>query len=116
MLTRSRGACNRRSTKQTDAGKSSLSIITPTQIFKKSGSIFKGLSTKGINLKAYIEPEKIDMAADPVIKYMNREALEKAIEKTRKSMEKAASELEFIEAARYRDELTELQNLLRSKS
>jgi excinuclease ABC subunit B len=90
--------------------------IIPTQIIKKSGSIFKGLGKKGINLKAYIEPEKIDLAADPVIKYMNREALEKAIEKTRKSMEKAASDLDFIEAAHFRDELAELQNLLRSKS
>jgi excinuclease ABC subunit B len=87
--------------------------ITPTQIFKKSSSIFKGLNKK--NIRAYIEPEKIDFAADPVIKYMNREALEKAIEKTRKAMEKAASELDFIEAARFRDELTELQNLLKTK-
>jgi excinuclease ABC subunit B len=46
---------------------------------------------------------------------MNREALEKAIEKTRKSMEKAASELDFIEAARFRDEMAELQRLLRSR-
>ena len=89
--------------------------ITPTQIYKKGGSIFRGLSKKGIKLKAYIEPERINIAADPVIKYMNREALEKAIEKTRKAMEKAASELDFIEAARFRDELSELHNLLNSK-
>jgi excinuclease ABC subunit B len=90
--------------------------ITPTQITKKSGSILKGLSKQGIKLKAYIEPEKPDIAADPVVKYMNKEALEKAIEKTRKAMEKAASELDFIEAARFRDELAELQKLLRTKS
>ena len=47
---------------------------------------------------------------------MNREALEKAIEKSRKSMEKAAAELDFIEAARFRDEMADLQNLLRRKS
>jgi excinuclease ABC subunit B len=47
---------------------------------------------------------------------MNREALEKAIEKTRKGMEKAASELNFIEAARCRDEIADLQKLLKSKS
>ena len=46
---------------------------------------------------------------------MNREALEKAIEKTRKNMEKAASELDFIQAARFRDEMADLQKLLRSK-
>ncbi len=47
-------------------------------------------------MKAYIEPDRPDIAADPVVKYMNREALEKAIEKTKKNMEKAASELDFI--------------------
>jgi excinuclease ABC subunit B len=67
-------------------------------------------------VKAYIESERPDIAADPVVKYMNREALGKAIEKTRKSMEKAASELNFIEAARLRDEMADLQKLLKTKS
>jgi excinuclease ABC subunit B len=89
--------------------------ITPAQITKRSSSLLKGLTKQGVKLRAYIEPDKPDIAADPVIKYMNKEALEKSIEKTRKAMEKAASELDFIEAARYRDELAELQRLLRSK-
>jgi len=89
--------------------------ITPTQIVRKTGSVITELRKKGISVKAYIEPEKPDIAADPVVKYMNREALEKTIERTRKSMEKAASELNFVEAARFRDEITELQKLLRSK-
>ncbi len=89
--------------------------ITPAQIYRKTGSILTGLTGKGISVKAYIEPERPDIAADPVVKYMNREALEKAIEKTRKSMEKAASELNFIEAARFRDEMSDLQKLLKSK-
>ena len=90
--------------------------IVPAQIIKKTGSVLRSLSKHGVKVKAYIEPEKPDIAADPVIKYMNREALEKAAEKTRKAMEKAASELNFIEAARYRDELAELQKMIRSKS
>jgi excinuclease ABC subunit B len=90
--------------------------ITPRQIYKKTGTILSGLSKKGIAVRAYIEPDRPDIAADPVIKYMNSEALEKAIEKTRKNMEKAASELDFIQAARFRDELADLQNLLRKKS
>jgi excinuclease ABC subunit B len=89
--------------------------IIPSQIIKRTGSILSGLSTKGITLKAYIEPERPDIAADPVVRYMSREALEKTIEKTRKNMEKAASELNFIEAARFRDEIAELQKLLKSK-
>ena len=90
--------------------------ITPSQIIKKTGTILRSLSKKGISVKAYIEPERPDIAADPVVKYMDREALEKAIEKTRKSMEKAASELDFIEAARFRDEMADLQKLLKNKT
>jgi excinuclease ABC subunit B len=65
--------------------------------------------------KAYIEPDKFDIAADPVVRFMNREALEKAIDKARKNMEKAAAGLDFIEAARFRDEVEDLQKLLRNK-
>ena len=90
--------------------------ITPTQITRKTGSILSGLSKKGIASRAYIEPDKPDIAADPIVKYMNREALEKAMEKSRKSMEKAAAELDFIEAARFRDEMAELQKLLHGKN
>ena len=89
--------------------------ITPAQIIKKTGTILSGMNKKKTALRAYVENDRPDIAADPVIKYMNREALEKAIEKTRKSMEKAASELDFIEAARFRDEMAELQKLLRNK-
>ena len=90
--------------------------ITPAQIIKKTGTILAGLSKKGVAVRAYIEPERTDITADPVVKYMNREALEKAIEKAKKNMEKAASELDFIQAARFRDEMTELQRLLHSRS
>lgn len=90
--------------------------ITPRQIIKKTGTILSGFSKKGIAVKAYIEPDRPDIAADPVVKYMDRGALEKAIEKTRKNMEKTASELDFIQAARLRDEISDLQTLLRNKS
>ena len=89
--------------------------ITPAQIIRKTGSVLSGLSKKGIASRAYIEPDRPDVAADPVVKYMNSEALEKAIEKAKKSMEKAASELDFVEAARFRDEMADLQNLLSRK-
>jgi len=87
--------------------------ITPAQIYRKPGSILTGLTGRG---KAYVEPERPDIAADPVIQYMSKEALEKAIEKSRRNMEKAASELNFIEAARFRDEMADLQKLLRVKN
>ncbi len=87
--------------------------ITPAQIIKKTGAILSGLGRKGV--RVYTGPEHIDIAADPVVRFMSREALEKAAEKTRKSMEKAASELDFIQAARFRDELAELQKLLKTR-
>jgi len=104
---------NRRRDKQMKYNE--LMGITPTQIYRKAGTVLSGLGKKGPLQKAYIEPDKFDVAADPVVKYMNREALEKAIDKARKSMEKAASELDFIEAARFRDEMADLQKLLKGK-
>ena len=85
--------------------------ITPQQVVKRSGTMLKGLSHKGVELHAYTGPEKVDVAADPVVKYMSREQLEKTIEKTRKAMEKAAAALDFIEAARLRDEIEGMRKL-----
>ena len=85
--------------------------ITPQQIKKASKSIM-GKKPKD----TYVEPESVTLAADPVVQYMGKEALEKAIEKTKKSMQKAAKELDFIEAARLRDEMYELEKLLKSKT
>ncbi|NLE36307.1 MAG: excinuclease ABC subunit UvrB [Bacteroidales bacterium] len=100
---------NRRRAKQTKYNRKMG--ITPRQIVKKSGTMLQGLTRKGVELKAYTGPEKIDMAADPVVKYMSAEQLEKTIEKTRKAMEKAAAALDFIEAARLRDEIEGLKRL-----
>ena len=78
--------------------------ITPTQIVRSRRSSM-------MRPKTYTEPESINIAADPVIKYMTADELEKAMKKTRTAMEKAASDLDFMTAARYRDELYELQKL-----
>lgn len=53
-----------------------------------------------------------NIAADPVVKYMNKEQLEKSIERTRKAMADAAKRMEFIEAAQLRDELLKLEELV----
>jgi excinuclease ABC subunit B len=87
--------------------------ITPRQIVKKEGAMLRGLSRKGVAVKAYTGPETIDVAADPVIRYMTREQIEKAIEKTRKAMEKAAAALDFIEAARLRDEIEGMRKMIK---
>lgn len=52
----------------------------------------------------------VNIAADPVVQYMNKDQLKKAIENTRKAMVEAAKRMEFIEAAQYRDELVKLQD------
>lgn len=100
---------NRRRAKQTEYNKKMG--ITPRQIVKKGGAMLQGLTRKGVVLKAYTGPEEIDIAADPVVKYMSADQIEKAVDKTRKAMEKAAAALDFIEAARLRDEIEGLKRL-----
>jgi excinuclease ABC subunit B len=90
--------------------------ITPTQIVKPNVSILgKEISRKQKGYNPYTEPEKIDYAADPVVQYMTVDALQKTIDKTKKQMEQAAKELNFVEAARYRDEMFALEELLKKR-
>ncbi|MBR5803129.1 MAG: excinuclease ABC subunit UvrB [Bacteroidaceae bacterium] len=60
-------------------------------------------------------PEVNTLAADPIVQYMSRQQLEKSIQRTRKLMTEAAKNLEFIEAAHYRDELLKLEEILKGK-
>jgi excinuclease ABC subunit B len=85
--------------------------ITPTQIVKAMRSMM-GEKKFDQNVPYYTEPLQPDLAADPVVKFMDEPALKKAMEKTRKAMEKAAKELDFIEAARLRDEMYVFEKLL----
>ncbi|HZX62038.1 MAG TPA: excinuclease ABC subunit UvrB, partial [Bacteroidales bacterium] len=92
--------------------------IIPAQIVKSMSDILGQTvvaGTKGQSPAAYFEKETVDIAADPVIRYMTKEKLQKLVAKTRKSMESAVKELDFLEAARYRDELFALEKLLESK-
>lgn len=66
----------------------------------------------GDRSKEYIEPDEISMAAEEKVNYRNKADVQKLIDRTRKQMEAAAKELDFIVAARLRDELFELQKLL----
>jgi excinuclease ABC subunit B len=98
--------------------------IVPTQIIKSKKGVFDdlgGLSKRSqeaqaVQRKAYNEPnDNIGIAADPVVEYMNKEQLQKLIVQTRKKMEKAAKELDFMEAARLRDELLALEKMVRER-
>jgi excinuclease ABC subunit B len=89
--------------------------ITPTQISKSTRSLFDQNREELNRAGAYADQARSDLAADPVVQYMGTPELEKAIEKARKQMEKAARELDFIEAARFRDEMYAYQELLKEK-
>ncbi|MBW6489704.1 MAG: excinuclease ABC subunit UvrB [Lentimicrobium sp.] len=87
--------------------------ITPRQITKSMGAIIGQTSIADGGKKPYIEQTELNMAADPVVKYMTPDQLGKVLSQTRKAMEKAAKELDFIEAARLRDEMFVLQEMLK---
>ena len=71
-----------------------------------SGSI---LDIRGKQMKAYIEPEELSLAADPITDYMTREQFEKMMTQAEKKMKDAAKDLDFITAAQCRDELFALK-------
>ena len=92
--------------------------ITPQQIKKARNSALLDKSEQKVERKAklagYTEvPEKLYQAADPIVQYMTKDQLKKSIERTRKLMRDAAKNLDFIEAAQYRDELLKLEEILK---
>lgn len=90
--------------------------IAPKQIVKNTVSVLGGgrLQT-ATETYAYVEPEP-SLVADPVVQYMTRPQLEKAIAQARKQMTEAAKKLDFLEAAQYRDEMLKLQDMLDQKT
>ncbi|MBL7897207.1 MAG: UvrB/UvrC motif-containing protein, partial [Crocinitomicaceae bacterium] len=88
--------------------------ITPTQIKKSKEAILKQTKVADRDLIAveYTMEVQQSIAADPVIEYMTKDQLQQTIQKLRKDMEKAAKELDFIEAARLRDEMFLLEKKL----
>ena len=93
--------------------------ITPKTVFKSRESILGQTvavdSKKTSQQKYYAGIEETSVAADPVVQYMDKVGLDKMIASTKKKMEKAAKDLDFIEAARLRDEWQELQKLRDNK-
>ena len=89
--------------------------ITPQQI-KKQQSVNVFANSQPSAPRPYIEQEIVSTAAaDPIVQYMNREQLEKSINRTRKLMQEAAKKLDFIQAAQYRDELLRMEDALKEK-
>jgi excinuclease ABC subunit B len=87
--------------------------ITPRTILKSKEGIMEQTSvadfrpsTKGY----YVEPDHINIAADPMIGYMSKDQLKALLSETKSKMEKAASEFDFLQAARFRDEMKQLKD------
>jgi excinuclease ABC subunit B len=93
--------------------------ITPVQAGRKqllqptmSGT---EVTIDGKLVRVYVEPEALDVAADPVVQYMNKDELKKQIAKAKSAMLRAAKEMNFNEAARLRDEMYSLEKMLGEK-
>ena len=90
--------------------------ITPKTIGKtreeiiEQSSVLDFSESKARN-KAYVEIDEVSIAADPVVQYMTKPEMQKAIEKTKKDMQKAAKEMDFLMAARMRDEMFALEKI-----
>lgn len=66
--------------------------------------------------RPYVEPEPSRLvAADPVTLHMSPEQLQKSIERTRRLMQEAAKNLDFLQAAQYRDELLKMEDILKKE-
>lgn len=88
--------------------------ITPQSIIKAKNKTSPLAGGTGGGVKyAYVEKETLDYAADPVTQYMTQEQIEKAILKLRKEISLAAKEMDFMEAARLRDELFAMEKKLK---
>ncbi len=92
-------------------------IPDPTDLGRGSVSVGLGHDSKRESNSAYVDGYiQADLAAvlqDPVIRSMSRPQVEKAVEQAKRKMQKAAAELDFMAAAKYRDEMWALQQYLK---
>ena len=87
--------------------------ITPRTVGKSREAIMEQTSVadfRGGEAKIYVETEPTSsIAADPLVQYMSKPQLRQSIDKVRKDMEKAAKEMDFLQAAKLRDEMFALE-------
>ncbi|WP_158828712.1 excinuclease ABC subunit UvrB [Mucilaginibacter lacusdianchii] len=92
--------------------------IVPKTVGKTKEAIIEQTSVvdfKGGVQKPYIESEEITVAADPIVQYMTKADLKKAIDNTKKDMLAAAKDMDFLQAAKLRDEMFALEKMLAEK-
>ena len=94
--------------------------ITPTPIKRDRADILRQTSVLEVRedrpLHAYVEPQELSMAADPVAAYMPTEQLEKNCAILEKEMHKAAKQQDYVAAAQLRDELFAMRKLLEERA
>jgi len=92
--------------------------ITPVTVGKSKDEIIEQTSVvdfKGGVQKAYVETDTLTLAADPIVQYMSKPDLKKSIENTRKEMLAAAKNMDFLLAAKLRDEMFALEKMMEEK-
>lgn len=92
--------------------------ITPTTVTKSKQAIIEQTSVMDFKdgvQQAYVERDELSIAADPVVQYMSEKELLKAVETAKKEMLKASKEMDFLLAAKLRDEMFALENLYNEK-
>lgn len=93
----------------------SLSQSADGQPVAAASSSSSSTGTKSKQYQPYIEPDTYAYAADPIVKRMTKKQLEKSIADTTLLMKEAAKNLDFLQAAQYRDEIVRLQDLLENQ-
>jgi len=92
--------------------------ITPKTVGKSKEAIIEQTSVVdfvGGVQKPYVESETLSIAADPIVQYMGKKDLQKAIDNTRKDMLAAAKDMDFLQAAKLRDEMFALEKMMQEK-
>jgi len=96
--------------------------ITPKTVGKSREAILEQTSVLDFSQKAsdnkaraYVENAEISIAADPIVQYMGKSELQKAIDTTKKDMQKAAKDMDFLQAAKLRDEMFALEKMFAEK-
>lgn len=93
----------------------SLSQSADGQPVAAASASSSATGTKPKQYQPYIEPDTYAYAADPIVKRMTKKQLEKSIANTTLLMKEAAKNLDFLQAAQYRDEIVRLQDLLENQ-
>jgi excinuclease ABC subunit B len=91
--------------------------IVPKSVKKDKDAILKqtGVADKKKGARKYYMEEEQSVAADPVVSYMSVDQLQKLMNETKRKMEKAAKDLDFMEAARLRDEMLEIEKMIKER-